>query len=86
MINEYYSVHDAIWDAAGMQRDDGMLCVGCLEARLGRQLTHADFDDAPINTFDCSPRLRDRLRRGRVPKCGRLKDGQLELNLGRRGR
>jgi hypothetical protein len=36
-IGEYYSVHDAVWAAARMQRDDGMLCIGCLETRLGRR-------------------------------------------------
>jgi hypothetical protein len=27
----------------------GFLCVGCLEKRLGRELTAEDFPDAPIN-------------------------------------
>ena len=31
---------ERIWATAGM--DDGSLCIGCLEARLGRQLTPAD--------------------------------------------
>ena len=28
---------------------DGMLCVGCLEARLGRRLTPSDFTGVPLN-------------------------------------
>jgi hypothetical protein len=62
--NEYYSVHDRVWLKANPARN-GMLCIGCLEARLGRNLTRRDFDSAPINSFyECmSPRLLDRLRR-----------------------
>jgi hypothetical protein len=49
--NEYYMVRDDVWTSARMQ--DGMLCIGCLEARLGRRLMAHDFIDAPIN--DPSP-------------------------------
>lgn len=44
---EYYMVHDHIWDTAGA--DHGYLCIGCLENRMARRLTAADFTDAPIN-------------------------------------
>ena len=52
---EQYIVTDEIWRAAGMppgqidpktwvlKGGGGCLCVGCLERRLGRQLTNADF-------------------------------------------
>ena len=33
--DEYYMVHDELWAAAGMEPAGGMLCVGCLEQRLG---------------------------------------------------
>jgi hypothetical protein len=52
---ETYMVRDTVWEAAGMGRGwghgnaSGFLCVGCLEARLGRMLTPADFIDYPIN-------------------------------------
>lgn len=46
-LGEYYNVHDSVWDAVG--KPAGMLCIGCLEARLGRQLTVNDFSIAPIN-------------------------------------
>jgi hypothetical protein len=63
--SEYYMVHDAIWLAAGMSTKygGGFLCIGCLEARLGRTLTPCDFTDAPINRPDRwhSPRLNARL-------------------------
>jgi hypothetical protein len=39
---EYYSVHDEVWAAAGMQFE-GFLCIGCLEVRVGRRLTRSDF-------------------------------------------
>jgi hypothetical protein len=36
---EYYMVHDIVWASAFMGPYDGMLCIGCLERRLGRPLT-----------------------------------------------
>jgi len=46
--HEYYMVLRAIWQAFGVGR--GMLCLGCLERRLGRFLTPADFDHGlPVN-------------------------------------
>lgn len=58
-------VHDGVWDAATEDfGGDGMLCIGCLEARLGGKLTADDFTDAPINSgyiFHQSARLQERL-------------------------
>jgi hypothetical protein len=39
-IGEDYYVVDELWYSYGVE---GMLCIGCLEARLGRQLIAADF-------------------------------------------
>lgn len=63
-IDEYYMIHDHLWDSLTLKAHDGMLCIGCLETRLGRELTAVDFTDAPINTigvFDQSDRLLDRI-------------------------
>jgi hypothetical protein len=38
---EYYLVKDELWAASG--GGDGMLCLACLERRIGRELTLADF-------------------------------------------
>lgn len=60
--NEYYMVHDAIWLKANPDRK-GMLCIGCLETRLGRTLNPSDFTAAPINEdreWGRSSRLRNR--------------------------
>jgi hypothetical protein len=44
---------------------EGMLCIGCLETRLGRKLTAADFTDCRLNDLgwveERSDRLYDRL-------------------------
>lgn len=62
--DEYYMVHDEIWLSVVPQRV-GMLCIGCLELRLGWMLKKTDFTDAPINWieggFVKSQRLIDRL-------------------------
>lgn len=46
---EWYHVHPEVWEQTGLGIDDGCLCIGCLETRLGRTLTRADFTDAPVN-------------------------------------
>lgn len=48
-IGEYYMVHDHVWLRSGAAKKDGMLCIGCLETRLDRRLTVADFTDCPLN-------------------------------------
>jgi hypothetical protein len=69
---EWYMVHDRVWCAAGMPKCEvikhnashrDILCIGCLEARLGRRLTPRDFINASINRPDRwnSPRLNARL-------------------------
>lgn len=43
---QWYIVHDDVWAAAGMNGFfSGLLCIGCLEKRLGRRLTGADLPD-----------------------------------------
>ncbi|MBA8881664.1 hypothetical protein FHW16_005409 [Phyllobacterium myrsinacearum] len=61
--NEYYMVQDAVWKEAGMTPDGGMLCLGCLEDRLKRQLKPHDFPDYPINhgVFPRFDRMMNRL-------------------------
>lgn len=59
--NEYYVVKDEIWP---IKQNGGMLCIGCLEKRIGRSLTKDDFTDCLVNT-DLRPRskrLQDRLK------------------------
>ena len=67
--DEYYMVHDEVWKQTGLGGDDGQLCIGCLEKRIGRRLGPADFIDAPINQIglDRSLRLESRLWLGELP-------------------
>lgn len=52
----YYMVHDRVWfEEAGLP--DCMLCIACLEGRLGRTLVPADFTRAPVNRGRYEPRL-----------------------------
>lgn len=52
-------VRPEIWAAVTSLGASGFLCIGCLEKRLGRQLTSRDFTTAPINVPDPwdTPRL-----------------------------
>lgn len=48
-LNEYYRVHDKVWLSV-VPNGAGMLCISCLEKRLGRMLMREDFSlDTPIN-------------------------------------
>jgi RNA polymerase sigma-32 factor len=53
-IREQYMVHDELWDRARKRAPrrakKAHLCIGCLEARIGRELTPADFTDALCNS------------------------------------
>lgn len=65
-ISEYYMVDDDLWYSATDELDtpaDVMLCIGCLENRIGDKLVASDFPDLPINRgfFFYSTRLQSRL-------------------------
>ena len=61
-INEYYMVQNKIWDKVNPQIE-GMLCIGCLEDRMGRKLKPKDFTKCPVNDgiFGMSERMRERI-------------------------
>lgn len=65
-IREYYMVENHIWEEY-VPEYQGMLCIECLEARMGRELNASDFPShLPINApdglfFPHSDRLRIRL-------------------------
>jgi len=44
---EYYMVKDKLWKKYGA--GEAMLCIGCLEVRMSRQLEPNDFTNYPIN-------------------------------------
>lgn len=61
-IGEWYMVSQSVWNSVAKVGD--LLCIGCLELRLGRRLTPADFDGYEINIindFPRSPRLKIRI-------------------------
>lgn len=64
-IGEYYMLHNQVWyTIAAKTCGRGMLCLGCVESRLGRPLVSADFKrGVPINEgfFPRSDRFLDRI-------------------------
>lgn len=60
-MEEYYMVNDATWKPVA--KKDEMLCVGCLEKRLGRQLRPEDFEGYRLNYLPVpqSARLQSRI-------------------------
>jgi hypothetical protein len=67
-IDEYYMVDDPVWQQAASDTT-GHLCISCLEHRLGRTLTAADFTERNINTsahLQRSPRLTARIQAQRA--------------------
>ena len=47
---DYYMVRDELWMSA-VGKQEGMLCLGCLEGRIGRPLVADDFPPLPINDW-----------------------------------
>lgn len=64
-LNEFYMVTDELWKKAvpdKHEQENSVLCIGCLETRIGRQLVASDFTDAPVNTLgQRSDRLKSRV-------------------------
>jgi hypothetical protein len=48
---DLYMVRNEVWAEAGMD-PLGILCIPCLEARLGRRLHRSDFTYVPINSLE----------------------------------
>jgi hypothetical protein len=47
---EFYMLHDQVWALVNEPAYGAMLCVGCVESRIGRRLTPEDFNwDIPLN-------------------------------------
>ena len=73
-IGEWYMLRGDVWrsavpEARELNDESGYLCVGCMEARLGRELTLADFTEkwrsGPYSERfreQSSERLRSRMR------------------------
>lgn len=59
---EYYMVNDEVWYTA-VPEGKGMLCIGCLESRLGRSLNQNDFTDALINSVNEKESKRLKIRK-----------------------
>lgn len=62
---EHYFVKNDVWFKMAKMGECGMLCVGCLEARIGRILVPSDFTDCHINNWRknaMSTRLVSRIR------------------------
>lgn len=53
--HEHYFVKNEVWFQV-MPTNKGMLCIGCIEARLGRQLTGDDFTDCSLNNPRYEPK------------------------------
>lgn len=49
--SDYYMVTNQLWEEAHPQIV-GMLCMSCLEARIGRKLVLEDFANVPVNLMN----------------------------------
>jgi hypothetical protein len=47
VMGDYYMIKDELWERHGCR--EGMLCIACLEARMGRELNPEDFTEALVN-------------------------------------
>lgn len=53
-LHEHYMLEDSVWFQV-VNSNQGMLCIGCIEARLGRLLTPKDFNNSFINNPGFAP-------------------------------
>ena len=63
--DEYYMLHLRIWKKVN-PKIKGMLCIKCVESRLGRKLSKKDFRKVLLNTdkdTKRTPILKNRLNR-----------------------
>jgi len=44
---DYYMIKDELWSEFGNEK--GMLCLACMEKRLGREITHDDLTNCAVN-------------------------------------
>lgn len=54
-MREHYFIHTELWLKV-VDSIVGMLCVGCLEARLGRNLVPSDFTNCTVNNPKYEPK------------------------------
>lgn len=45
---DYYMINDVLWKIYGV--GEGMLCMDCMEKRIGRKLIAMDLTMCPLNT------------------------------------
>lgn len=61
ITDEYYMLKDFVWLKAN-PKSRGMLCLSCVEKRLGRPITRKDFKlDVPVNEMSRSEEVQRRL-------------------------
>lgn len=63
-IHEHYMLVDTTWFSIH-NSDRGMICIGCIEKRLGRTLTSSDFNSSHVNNprlYPMSARLLSRIK------------------------
>lgn len=49
--DEWYMVNNDVWAQTGLGKQDGYLCLDCLEHRLGRPVLNGDFK--PTDADNC---------------------------------
>lgn len=63
-IREHYMLVDKTWFEVHTS-NVGMMCIGCVENRLGRTLVPSDFNDSHVNNprlYEMSGRLLSRIK------------------------
>jgi len=55
MGGEYYGVSDELWAAAGVAPNGGMLCLECLERRVGREFYRIELENSNPAVWSLDP-------------------------------
>ena len=67
-LKDYYMVTDEIWNKYGIKEKRGMLCVKCLEKRLGHKLGIKEITFCPLNldnpyTYEIIKKVIDKVKK-----------------------
>jgi hypothetical protein len=76
--HEVYILRQCVWDRTDLPGWGGVLCVGCLEKRIGRRLKPKDFLHHPLNWLPGTRRLLE--RQGRASEYSPAKTVTLHMD------
>ena len=77
-VREYYMIQNDLWEQVNPNKN-GMMCIGCVEEKLKRELTPEDFTNCPLNLFSPNKKSERLLKRLGYTNKGRFSEYIMDL-------